>query len=307
VRYFQAYPAGLIFGLELRRWRFDIVNVFFAGYGESLAVRLMGPQPGTRVNFIAGYPFQQVPHRFHEFRKTGLARRLDAIVVKSAFMVPQVEQFFGRPVEVIPNGVDLDYFQPLERSTDLRHALCANPCPHVLVTVAALEERKGILNVLDVLASLRDQGMPVQYWVVGDGKDRPLIERRVRELNLVDCVALVGSQQDVRPYLAEADVFVLPSRGEGFPNALLEAWAMAKPAIVSRHPPYDELVATEFGMCVDECDVDGFVDALAGLLQDKARRERMGQAARAHVSKHFAWPAVAGQYLRFFAGVIQYT
>jgi glycosyltransferase involved in cell wall biosynthesis len=300
IRYFAAQWAAPFYARALRRGRFDLVNVFFAGYGEASALRL-AKRGSMIVNFIAGYPFEQVPHRFEEFSRSGLAARLDGIVVKSRFMAPAIESFFGRSVEVIPNGIDLDYFDPAKVNTkQVNQELKLSSEQKLLVTVAALETRKGILSVIDALPDVLSRGLDVRYVVVGEGQDRAVMEQRIAELALQERVTLVGTKLDVRPYLRAADLFLLPSRGEGFPNAFLEALAMELPVIVSTDPPYDEIMECAFGARVDQADSSALATTIAELLNDPIGRGCMGKAARAHVRDRYSWPSIARQYLQLF-------
>jgi glycosyltransferase involved in cell wall biosynthesis len=300
VRFFEAKWAAPFYARALRRGRFDVVNVFFAAYGEAPALR-WAKSGSSMVNFIVGYPFEQVPHRFEEFARSGLAARLDGIIVKSRFMAPAIESFFGRPVEIIPNGIDLDYFDPAKIDAGpVRHELNLGAHENLLVTVAALETRKGILSVVRALPHLLSSGLNVRYLVVGEGPDRAIIEQCIAELKLQGRAMLIGARVDVRPYLRAADLFLLPSQGEGLPNAFIEALAMELPVIVSNHPPYSEIVRSEFGLQADERDVVGLASRITDLLSDPVRRQAMGCAARHHVREHYGWPQIAQRYFEFF-------
>ncbi len=209
---------------------------------------------------------------------------------------------------MIPNGIDLDYFDRTSVDADaLRAELGIQPGERVLLTVAALEERKGILSVIQALPRVLEHEPRARYVVVGEGRDRARIEQCIRELNLGERVQLLGARTDVRPFYKLADIFLLPSYGEGFPNAFLEALAMELPVIVSQHPPYDEIVQSAFGVQVNEKDPAALAAAINALLQDNDRRKAMGQAGRAHVQEVYAWPAVASRYLESFRAELSRT
>jgi glycosyltransferase involved in cell wall biosynthesis len=296
IRYFEAVWAALFYAQALVRFRPDVVIVFFAGYGEAAGLALASLVVRPRVVFVVGYPLELVPHRFVEFHQWGLDRRLNAIVVMAHHMAPAIEQFFGRATEMIPIGVDLDAFRPEDR-------VSARPrrerIPH-LVTVAALERRKGFAAVLDALPSVMDSVGPVRYTIVGDGPDRGWLEVQIGQMRLQDHVRLVGVVDDVRPYLVDADVFLLPSQGEGLPNAYLEALAMGLPTIVSDDPPYDDIARPEFSVRIDRTDPEAMAQTIVRLLRDPARRASMGQAARREAEEVYAWPLIAQEYVRLF-------
>ena len=301
VRYYQAKWAIPFYSFELLTHPYDVVNIFFAGYGEAEALAFTRRWRSFRINFIAGYPIEQVPHRFQEFRRYQLDQALHHIIVKSPSMAPGITQFFEREVDVIPNGIDVDIFNPNRVDTEpLRHRLRLQGEDHVLLTVAALEERKGVQHVICVLPDLLKAGLSVHYVVVGDGPYRMTLEALAAEHQVADRVHFVGSVTEIRPYYRLADVFLLLSYGEGFPNVLLEAWAMALPVVVSSHPPYPSIVPPGMGFMIDEKDSANLKSTLIGLLNCPEARRKMGQVVRRHVEAHYAWPMIAQRYVEMF-------
>ena len=299
-RYYEAAWAALFYAQLLMRLRPDVVVVFFAGYGEAAGLALASPACRPRVVFVAGYPLELVPHRFAEFRQWGLDHRLDGVVVKARHMAPAIEQFFGRSTQLIPNGVDVRLFRPVSRAS--RDSFKSR-APH-LVTVAALERRKGFALVLEALPNVMAQLGPVNYTIVGDGPARDWLEARIRERHLRDHVELVGAVDSVQPYLADADLFLLPSHGEGLPNAYLEALAMGLPTIVSNDPPYDDIARPGFSIRVDRGNPEAIALAIIQLLRDPVRRASMGLAARDEAEKVYAWPMIAQRYQSLFTRLV---
>jgi len=300
VRYYESKWAALYYAWVLVRLRPDVVVVFFAGYGEAAGLALASAVCHPKVVFIAGYPMELVPHRFAEFRQWGLDRRLDAIVVKARHLAPAIEQFFGRATELIPNGVDIDAFHSDRKAPPKP---CDERMPR-LVTVAAMERRKGFALVLEALPGVMANVGPVRYTIVGDGPDRGWLEAQIKESHLQDRVELVGAVDAVQPYLADADLFILPSRGEGLPNAYLEALAMGLPTVVSNDPPYDDIARPEFSVRVDRRDPEAMTQAIVRLLRDPVRRASMGRAARREAKDVYAWPTIALKYQDLFTGLV---
>ena len=301
LHYFESRWASLFYVGFLAHFKPDVVVVYFAGYGEALSLALMKSILRPAVVFIVGYPFDLVPHRFDEFKSSGLAGLLSAIVVKSKHMVAGVEEFFQRDVLVIPNGVDTTFFNP----EALRKPVVDCVSNYRIVTIAAIESRKGFDLVLSSLPAVIDKIGPIQYTIVGDGPDRPWLESLIRDSGLESFVTLVGAVDDVRPYLINSDVFLLPSSGEGLPNAFLEALAMGLPSIVSTEPPYDEIGRPEFAIAVDPSDPQIMSEAIINLLLDKDRRQSMGSAARKEAEEVYAWPIMAERYLACLIKIVR--
>jgi len=301
VRYFESYWASLFYAGFLAHFRPDVVVVYFSGYGEALSLAMTKPILRPAVVFIVGYPFVFAPHRFREFKTSGLYRSLSAIVVKAQHMVAEVEKCFEREVCVIPNGVDTLFFNPGEPVEP-----AADPVSNYrLVTVAAIERRKGFDLVLSALPSVIDKMGQVHYTIVGEGPDRPWLESRIRHFGLQSHVTLVGVVDDVRPHLMSSDIFLLPSSGEGLPNAFLEALAMGLPSIVSTDPPYNEIVRPDFSVSVVRSDPEAMSEAINNLLLDADRRQAMGRVARKEAEEVYAWPMIAQRYLDFLTEIVR--
>lgn len=290
-RYFQAYWAVPFYAQQFVRTKPDVVIIFFADYGEALALALVRRLYRPTLIFSVGYPFELVPHRFEAFKAWQLAEHLDGIVVKAPHMVQAIEQFFRRPAVYIPNGVDTDHFRPSDKSV-------RRSGNFQLITVAAIERRKGFEVVLSALPGVIEQQRNIQYTIVGDGPDREWLRQVVADLRLDPHIKMTGAVNDVRPFMREADIFLLPSYGEGMPNAYLEALAMGLPTIVSNDPPYDTIAGSAFSIRVDRSDPHMMEHAILSLLRDPHRRKQMGQAARQEAETNYSWNSVAIEYLR---------
>ena len=145
-KYFSSYFASLGYLIYLLINKPDVVAIFYAGHGEAWPIRWARKFISFHLSFIAGYPIETVPHRFQEFKTLGIESLLDSIIVKSPAMKKGVETFFNRPVQIITNGIDTDYFKKSKgmNTVGLKHELGISPDSLVLLTVAALEKRKGI-------------------------------------------------------------------------------------------------------------------------------------------------------------------
>ena len=173
---------------------------------------------------------------------------------------------------------------------------CA-PAPHArpdrLVTVGHLVARKRHADVLRALWLLRDAHPDLHWVVVGDGPERPALERLAGELGLADRVELRG-QLPPEAALAAAragGLFVLPSVDEAFGVAYVEAMAAGVPAVGCRgeHGP-EEIAAVGDGIrLVPPGDPEALAAELRALLEDPAWRRELGQAARETVRTAFTW------------------
>ncbi len=135
-------------------------------------------------------------------------------------------------IRVIHNGVDLEMAAELSaESIDLPEKLSQNG--PVAVFAGRLIPRKGLDLLLDALSGVQSSGIDLKLLVVGDGEDREKYEQMAQRLNLESSVFFVGEKKNPFPYIKYGDIFVLPSRSEGFPNVLLEAMVLGKPVVAA--------------------------------------------------------------------------
>lgn len=299
-RYYAAKFAIPFYVWHLLTHAYDFIWVYFAGYGEAEAFALASWVRPLTYGITFHYPFSQVPHRYREFERYDLARRARGIVAISAFVAEGVRTQFDRLPLVIRSAADTSHFQPnrLERGKQ-RASLGLSTDAEVLCTVAALEERKGIQHVIHALPAVLTCHPHIKYVVLGEGPYRAALESLIQERGLQGIVELQGSVANILPYYNLSDLFVLLSRGEGLPAALLEAMAMELPLVVSHQPPFDELVDRTYGIFVAEDDPHQVAAAINTLLGDPDRRRAMGEAARARVLAEFTYDHMAEQYIEF--------
>lgn len=195
------------------------------------------------------------------------------------------EAFLPSHRTVIYNGVDLQAYQVAQPTAN---------GPLRLVTVGALAARKGQEYLIEALALLRQAGVDAKVELVGSGPDENMLRRKVAEHALIDRVLFEGEHTDPRPYLAHSDVFVLPSRQEGFSNALLEAMASGLPVVATDVGGNAEaIVDGRGGRIVPPGQSSALAEAIAELARDRSKRIEMGRFNRQRVAELFSVRASA--------------
>lgn len=188
--------------------------------------------------FHHGYVTTDLKMRlYNQLDRWSLPRALGLVTVCGPFR----DQLVGRGIESGRIIVRHNAVQPFERPPEavLASADVPRDMP-LLVQIGRLSHEKGHLDLLAALASLR--ALRWHLVIVGEGPERNAIERAVASLGLQDRVTLAGHQNDVRPYLAMARIFVMPSHSEGSPNAMLEAMSAGVPVVASAVGGIPELV-----------------------------------------------------------------
>ncbi len=244
-------------------------------------------------------------HWLHALMEPWVYRRVKHLVVPSQGLKRELEEtypFVQGKVTVIPNPVDLERMRPPEgfAREDFRRAHGVGLEEVVLVFVALGHfERKGLPLVLGALKELKSS--PVRLWVVGGEADLVRVWRkRVEEMGLGERVSFFGMQQEVRPFLWAADVFVFPSAYEVFPLVSLEAAAAGLPLIVTPLYGVEEFMRDgETGFVVERSARGVQEGVLRYLSLPPEERQRLGEEARKAVSPFGVEPFV-GAWREFY-------
>ena len=205
----------------------------------------------------------------------------------------------GRPIHIVPNGVEIPREASLPKQNGGRLRV---------LTIATLDRQKGHFDILAAATRLRSR--PVRFVLAGpdevDGRGEGAeVRRRAIALRLADSVDFVGAvgPREKWRLLAEADVFLFPSRAEGMPNAVLEAMAAGLPVVatpVGSLP--DMLEEGKGGRFIAVGDFEGLAEALVELLENPDLRLAMGRWNRAQAEARFSFDLVARRLDALYRG-----
>lgn len=185
-----------------------------------------------------------------------------------------------RPVVVLPNGIDDAAWRiaPAER----------DPSTVTLVSVMRLAPRKRPLHLLRMVAGVHaalPSGLRLRVVIIGDGPERPQLEKFIRSNGLTDVVDLVGrrTREEIRGYFAEADVFVAPANLESFGIAALEARCAGLPVVAKARTGIREFVRHGEEGLLATSDADMVVQ-LTRIVTDAGLRDRITEHNRTTTS-----------------------
>jgi glycosyltransferase involved in cell wall biosynthesis len=214
----------------------------------------------------------------------GQALRLAGLVVAvSSRDAELIRSWFGcEGVQVVCNGVDLDYFRRVSGSERDGKLLYVGS----MDTIANADAARWVVSeVLPLVARRHPQ---VSLEIVGRN---PTVA--VRRLTRQGPVRVTGSVADVRPYYGATQVVVVPLRiGGGTRLKILEAWAMGK-AVVSTSLGCEGLGACHGRNLLIADDASTFAEAIVKLLEDPVARRALGEAGRQTVAAHYDWDVIA--------------
>ena len=191
------------------------------------------------------------------------------------------QRFPGVPCRVIGNAGDA--------VTDAGTASCRDPGERErlrLITVGRLSKQKGIDILLDACSqALGRSRVKFELVIVGDGEDRDALAAQAAELRLGNSVRFLGRLHDVHAQLVSSDVFVLPSRSEGFPNSMIEAMSVGLPVIAARcrggvEDILGDACGRQYALDFPPGDAEALAERIVRIVEDANLRRRLGACSR---------------------------
>ena len=274
-------PQSLAFADDMRRRGVRHMHANWATYPATAA---------WTISRLTGIPFSFSGHATDIFvhkamlpEKIAAARFVVTCTGYNRGYLASLAPDHAERIETVYHGVDLERFA---RNGAVRD-------PDLVLSVGTLRACKGFDDLLRAIALLRDRGRAARLEIVGEGEDRPALERLVAELRLGDRVHLPGyrPQEEIVPAYHRAAAVVLPAHHEdhfGIPNILIEGLAAGAPVVCTELPSLGELVEHgRSGLFVPERDPVRLAEAIAELLDDPGRAEAMAAEGRRRVAERF--------------------
>jgi glycosyltransferase involved in cell wall biosynthesis/peptidoglycan/xylan/chitin deacetylase (PgdA/CDA1 family) len=189
-------------------------------------------------------------------------------------------------IVLIPNGIDPTVFATRQYS----------PRPRRIAMVACLREEKRIDVLISAAPQILARFPDASFLIVGDGTCRESLVALTKRLGVENRFSFLGHRDDVPAVLTQADVFVLPSRSEAFPNSVIEAMASGLPVVASNVGGIPELVAEgQTGHLVPPGNPGALAGALNGLLDDPERCAEFGRAGRIKIEQNYSFDRMVEQ------------
>lgn len=205
-----------------------------------------------------------------------------------------IQSFYGLPETAVPivyNGTDLSRCRVKENyrlgdQVQLLHIGRFNP-------------QKNHERVVEAFALLCQQYPQCHLTLVGDGESRQAIQQLAQRREVADKITFAGVQSDVYPYLAGADLFLLPSDYEGIPMTIIEAMGTGLPIVATAVGGVPDMLKDQESGLLVPCDTQAVAEACARLVGDQPLREKLGRAALAD-SVRFSAQTMAKAYLDIY-------
>lgn len=226
-----------------------------------------------------------------------LFRKAEGVVLQTKGAL----EFFPKAVRdkavILPNSIHPDFMQPLAEG----------PREKTVVLVGRLDDNKNEALAVRAFAGTRTAHPEYRMNIYGSGPEEDKLRDLVRELGLSGSVTLCGSVPDVASCIRKAQIFILPSKQEGMPNALIEAMSLGLACISTDCPcygPRDLIRDGENGFLVPVDDVHAMTDRLLCLMDDPALCGRMGACALG-VREHYSPERINLSWRRYFESLMK--
>lgn len=211
-------------------------------------------------------------------------------------------------VVTLYNGVEVERLAQADGCDALRTQYGLDGASHIISTVANIRPVKGI-DVLIRAAAIVCRQFPRANFVIvghhGEGGYFKDLQDLSKSLGVCENIKFVGGQDEIGPFLNMSQVFCLPSRSEGFSNALIEAMACSLPCVATRVGGNSEALQDgSNGFLVENEDAEAMANRILALLQDPARAREMGAAARCVVEARFTMEAMMANLVRQYESLL---
>ena len=226
---------------------------------------------------------------------------IDGIITNTKSIKEVYEGFGWFPekfIHVIYNGIDLpENVKPV----DVKQLHGFSNESKIIFSAGRLDAQKGFDLLIEVAALAKSNHPEWKIVIAGEGKLKEELHKKSTELQVSDMAHFIGFSDQIPSLLQASDIFALPSRYEGMPNALLEAMAMGKASVATSVNGAPELVEDGIsGYLVESENVTQLHDRIEQLLADDPLRETMGFAARKRVKDHFTIDRMIDQLEKLF-------
>lgn len=245
-----------------------------------------------------------VKHRLARQLTMLALRQADAVVCQSEAMKTDLGRLLGATTTLRVIGNPIDVEEVARFSTASPSRLEGSPA---LVSVGRLGHQKGYDLLLGALATIRADYPALHLTIFGEGPDRTKLQSLARQLDLERNVTFAGFSNEPLPAVRAADLFVLSSRYEGFPNAALEALACGTPIVLTDCPGANAQIVRPGvnGRLAESIDAAAFSRALRAAIEELQQYERAEIIADTRA--RFGAPRIVGAYEELFASCVNRT
>lgn len=217
------------------------------------------------------------------------------------------EKLHPSKIITIYNGTDINKFCPRSKEGRLLTKIHNNSSTLTIGTVANFSEIKDHYTLFKALEIIRrEKTFDFKCFLIGSGLLRDRLKKWCKELKLEQHVVFLEKRDDIPELLSEIDVFVLTSKLEGLPNAILEAMACGVPVVSTNGGGVPEVVKHgKSGFLLKSEDSQGIANAIISLLKNDSLRQEMGRCGRRIIEQNFSLGRMIKDYEKFYESLFK--
>ncbi|AKB76148.1 Glycosyltransferase [Methanosarcina lacustris Z-7289] len=239
-----------------------------------------------------------IPDKFTKFISKIVLKNASIVIALSEDMKRKMNTIYKREdIVILPNGIELDKFKGLSSRKQNN-----DKTKKTIIFVGTLRPVKGIEYLIKAMNSIHEQLPNTDLLIVGDGPDREKMETLVQELNLQDCIHFVGkvSNEEIPEYMAQADLFALPSLSEGFGIVNIEAMAAGLPIVTTNVGGLPEIVINgENGFLVEPKNPEALAETILLILSDNDLKARISMNNQMK-AEQYSWDIVVKNLISIY-------
>ncbi len=279
--------------------KYDLIHGMMASQGSAAAYlfKFFYPKVPFVLTLQEGDLGRNSP--FDRFWQRRIIRKADTITAISSYLSEFAKKFNKKaPLYIVPNGATIS--NNLKVISNKK-----NNKEKVIITVSRLVRKNGIDILIKSLKNLSITNYELR--IIGDGPERKSLEKLSRELGVADRVNFLGNipNEEVPGYLAQADVFVRPSRSEGLGTAFLEAMAAGLPVVATPVGGINDFLKDrETGLFCESNNHKSLAEKVSHILTDDSLRENLIKNGQSLVKEKYNWDKIAEEMRKVYEASI---
>lgn len=290
-------PVGMMFKLKKEIKKFDVIHLH--DYRSFLSIIVHHYAKKNEVPYIV-QPHGSLPHLkqksflksvFDVFWGLNIIKDAEKLIALNSRELKQYLEMGAQPdkIEIVPNGIDLSVYNPLPEKGRFKKKYDINNDQKIVLYLSRINKIKGPDLLIKSFAELLKDLKNIKLMIVGpDEGFKQYLEELLEDLVISDRVIFTGplyGENKLEAYV-DADVYVLPSIYETFPNTVIESCACGTPVVITDRCGISDMINDKVGLVV-EYDKNSLKEGLKHMLQDDVLREKFEFECKAFVEKHF--------------------
>lgn len=256
-------------------------------------------------NLIPIIPFLRTTYNHPKYLIARIIERLTKSRVRQYLANSEaVKNFYAdtigvRPekITVIPNGIDIEYFDSVTSNPELKKSLNIKLNDFVVICVANLHHNKGHKYLLEAFEEVYKNNKNIKLLLIGDEKEREDLKKQITGYSSKESISFLGKRTDVPQLLKISDAFILPTLFEGMSNAIMEAMACGLPVITTDIPENRVLVENNInGLLVPIRDSSALIQTIRKMGENPEIRKRLSEEAKITIKNSFSLEKTAEKW-----------